>query len=212
MHIDDNDNFYLATEPLLRNQAMDIDPDYSAAVQVSSDSAGASMRQKKKSVKTMEVDEPQELRNAQLAQWNAEYTQNMAAASKQKEQKKLITIAKKNAEFWVFGKGIGSVGVGLVSYETPHPLNAFSGGKLLEMLTGTKKTGSERKRGRKSKDDPGSSIENGRRVRPRNDEAGRSDHGEDLEMHDIGEMVYDVYLLLILLSQSLHCIDIIIVG
>lgn len=195
--MNDDESFHLEGEPLLRNQVMDHDPDFPEDVQVSSEAVEAPMRRKKRFAKTMEVDDPQELRNAQLAQWNAEYAQNMAVASKQKQQNKLLTVAKKNAEFWVFGKGIGSVGVGLGSYEVPHPLNAFSGDRLLEMLSGTKKTGSGRKRGRKARDDKESDVEEGRRVRPRNDEAGQTDHGEDFEMNDMEGVVYDVYFLFI---------------
>ncbi|KAK2765035.1 hypothetical protein FQN54_008734 [Arachnomyces sp. PD_36] len=185
----DDENFHLAGEPLLRNQAMDHDPDYTGEIRASSQAAEAPLR-RKKSAKMMEIDEPQELRNAQLAQWNAEYIQNMAVASKQKLQNKLITTAKKNAEFWVLGKGIGSVGVGLGSYEVPHPLNAFSGEHLLEMLSGTKSSGTGKKRGRKAGDDTEPDVEDGRRVRPRADDAGQTDH-EDLEMNDMGGMVYD---------------------
>lgn len=194
--INDDENLHLEGEPVLRNKAMDFDPDYSGAAQVSSETAEAPMRRrKKKSSKTMEFDDPQELRNAQLAQWNEEYAQNMAIASKQKQQNKLVTIAKKNAEFWVFGKGIGSVGIGLGSYEVPHPLNAFSGEGLLKMLSGEKKAGSGKKRGRKARDGKEDDVEDGRRVRPRNDEAGHTDHGEDLVMNDMEEIIYDVYFL-----------------
>lgn len=194
--VNDDENFRLDGEPLLRNKAMDYDPDFSEAVQVSSEAADAPMRRRKKrSTKTMEGDDPQELRNAQLAQWNAEYAQNMVVASKQKQQNKLLTIAKKNAEFWVFGKGIGSVGVGLGSYEVPHPLNAFSGDRLVEMLSGAKEAGSGRKRGRKTGDDKESDVEDGRRVRPRIDEAGQTDHGDDLEINDMEGAIYDVYFL-----------------
>lgn len=198
-----DDNFHLAGEPLLRNQAMDVDPEYSEAVQLSSEAVEAPMRRNKRSAKTMDIDEPQELRNAQLAQWNEEYAQNMAIASKQKQQNKLLTIAKKNAEFWVLGKGIGSVGVGLGSYEVPHPLNAFSGEGLLEMLSGTKKTPSGRKRGRKAGDDTESGVEDGRRVRSRNDEGGQTDH-EDSEMNGMEGIVYDVYFLSV---YSPNCFD-----
>jgi meiotic recombination protein REC8 len=95
-------------------------------------------------VRTRRVRRPKEiisddvtaLRNMTLAQWNNEYVANMAQASKQKQQNKMQTIAKKNAAFWVFGQGIGSVGVGLGMQQEPHPLIIFSGEDLFESIGG----------------------------------------------------------------------------
>ncbi|KAJ5358184.1 hypothetical protein N7541_005342 [Penicillium brevicompactum] len=79
------------------------------------------------------------LRNLDLAQWNNEYVSNMADARKQKQQNKIPTISKKNAAFWVFGRGIGGVGTGLGKRREPHPLNQFSGEELLNAVCGHKR-------------------------------------------------------------------------
>jgi hypothetical protein len=190
---DENENIPIDSEHYPCDRATERDPEYSGTVQVSSETAEAPMQRKKKLPKGLEVDEPQELLNAQLAQWNTEYAKNMAIASKQKQQNKLLTLAKKNAAFWVLGCGIGSVGVGLGSYEVPHPLNAYSGERLWEMVSGTKKQTSGRKRNRNVGEDNDSGIENGRNVRSRKDEGGQTDHGEDLAMNDMEGIVYDVF-------------------
>lgn len=137
----------------------------------------------RKNVKTMAMDLQIGLRNKDLAQWNNEYLQNMAVASKQKQQNKLPTLAKHNAAFWVFGQGIGSVGVGLGTSRSPHPLKQFSGDELYDSLIGGASTRS-RKRGRPRDDE---SDTEGRRVRPRLDEEQdrRDDLPDEVVMQDV---------------------------
>jgi meiotic recombination protein REC8 len=97
-----------------------------------------------RSVRTRRTRRPKEiisddataLRNMTLAQWNNEYVANMTLASKQKQQNKMQTIAKKNAAFWVFRQGIGSVGIGIGTQQEPHPLSIFSGEDLFESIGG----------------------------------------------------------------------------
>ncbi|KAJ5110048.1 hypothetical protein N7532_002693 [Penicillium argentinense] len=81
-------------------------------------------------------DEKTSLRNTDLANWNQNYLANMAQANKQKQHNKLPTIAKKNAAFWVYGQGLGSVGKGLGAQPEPHPLAMFSGIKLFQSIGG----------------------------------------------------------------------------
>ncbi|RJE26358.1 Rad21 Rec8 [Aspergillus sclerotialis] len=115
----------------------------------------------RKNIKTMVADTHIGLRNKDLAQWNNEYLQNMAVASKQKQQNKLPTLAKHNAAFWVFDQGIGSVGIGLGANCEPHPLKQFSGDELYNSLVhGPKPKG--RKRGAPHDSD---TETEGRRVR-----------------------------------------------
>lgn len=123
-------------------------------------------RQTLKKAKTMLADSRIALRNTDLAQWNNEYLQNMAVASKQKQQNKLPTLSKRNASFWVLGQGIGSVGVGLGASREPHPLKYFSGDDLYASLSADGKPRG-RKRGRPR--DNGSEDDQ-RRVRARDDE------------------------------------------
>ncbi|KXG54315.1 uncharacterized protein PGRI_074590 [Penicillium griseofulvum] len=116
--------------------------------------------------KEISYDDTTALRNMTLAQWNNEYVANMIEAMKQKQQNKIPTISKKNAAFWVFGQGIGSVGVGLGIDHEPHPLNLYSGENLFEAVGGYP----QRNRRKRSADDDEGSV--GRRVRARDEQAG----------------------------------------
>ncbi|KAJ9488580.1 hypothetical protein VN97_g4723 [Penicillium thymicola] len=111
-------------------------------------------------------DDTTALRNMTLAQWNNEYIANMTQALKQKQQNKIPTISKKNAAFWVFGQGIGSVGVGLGMDHEPHPLNLYSGDDLFEAVGGY----TQRKGRKRSADDDDDDMSEGRRVRARNEQ------------------------------------------
>ncbi|KAJ6003032.1 hypothetical protein N7451_005579 [Penicillium sp. IBT 35674x] len=93
-------------------------------------------RQYNRVVRSIETDTNTTLRNTDLARWNNEYITNMANASKQKQQNKVQTTVKKNAAFWVFGQGIGSVGMGLGAQRDDHPLKCFSGEGLENALYG----------------------------------------------------------------------------
>ncbi|KAJ9295114.1 hypothetical protein DTO271G3_6284 [Paecilomyces variotii] len=142
----------------------------------------------KKVARILVVDERNQLRNADLAQSNYGYLENMAAASKQKEQYKNLVQAKKNAAFWVFGQGIASVGVGLGISRVEHPLSCFSGEQLFDIIQGEGFSG-RGKRSRGSTEDSESDSDS-RRVRRRRDEGelGRGDGfqlGEAAEYKDI---------------------------
>lgn len=91
---------------------------------------------RKRAAREITADENTMLRNTDLHRSNEDYLANMAKASKQKQQNRLPTIAKKNAAFWVYGQGLGSVGVGLGARHETHPLNMFSGERLYEALAG----------------------------------------------------------------------------
>lgn len=112
--------------------------------------------------KTLTLDGVTSLRNTDLSRWNNEYQANMGLASRQKEQNKIPTAAKKNATYWVFGKGIGAVGIGLGVQQELHPLSCFSGEELLEYLLGEAGQGQKRRATPESDDEKQS-----RNVRPR---------------------------------------------
>ncbi|MCJ1384907.1 hypothetical protein MMC17_008025 [Xylographa soralifera] len=147
-----------------------------------SESAEAAQVRKRRGPRTIPVDEAPELRNSDLAQWAANYTTNMAEASRQKRQHKLPFQAKKNAASWIFGIGIGAVGTRMNSLNMRSPLDMFAGDALMEALTGVKSpvTGCKRVR---SEEDEGTSESSGRRTRPRSieDEVGR---GESIVLGD----------------------------
>lgn len=91
---------------------------------------------RKRALREITLDEATTLRNADLFRANEEYLANMAQTTKQKRHNRLHTIAKKNAAFWVYGQGLGSVGMGLGATREPHPLNTFSGERLYKSLGG----------------------------------------------------------------------------
>ncbi|RDW72542.1 Rad21/Rec8 N terminal domain protein [Aspergillus mulundensis] len=125
--------------------------------------------QRQRAPKLLASDGQTALRNAELAAMNDEYLHNMAVASKHKRQNKVSTQAKKNAEYWVFGLGIGSVGAGVGSTQVMHPLHFFSGENLYELV-----------RKRPLEDDPEAEE---RRVRAReDDEQGRIDLVDEIDL------------------------------
>jgi hypothetical protein len=93
---------------------------------------------------------------------NTDYMQNMAVAARQKHNNRKPTQAKKNAAYWVFGIGIGSVGSGVGTSRAVHPLHFFSGDELREALA-------PNLAGRKRRADDDEESE-GRRVRAREEE------------------------------------------
>lgn len=101
--------------------------------------------------KIIPLDTNMELRNGDLARWNADYIANMNEAIRHKNASKSATLAKKNAEYWILGQGDNG------------PLSIFQGAKLLEALTGVKLGAAGKKRPRDDGDETGSS----RRVRSR---------------------------------------------
>lgn len=127
------------------------------------------LHQLKRQAKAIIPDGVTTLRNTDLARWNDEYEANMAQASKLKQQNKMQTISKKNAAYWVFGKGIGAVGIGLGAQHAAHPLTCFSGKGLYDAFwpeaeqTGQKRTHDE--------DSDTDADENARRVRARDEQA-----------------------------------------
>ncbi|KAI4111863.1 MAG: hypothetical protein LQ339_000322 [Xanthoria mediterranea] len=149
----------------------------------SSENALARQQRKRRGPKPLPYDETQELRNAVLAQWNNDYLANMANAKKIKLQHKATTAAKLNAASWVFGAGIGNVGLGLGASKMKGPLaEMFSGDALMQALTGTSASATGKKRSR-SGDETEDSEAVERRVRMREEDAeiGRSQgfHLED---------------------------------
>ncbi|KAJ5180113.1 hypothetical protein N7492_003323 [Penicillium capsulatum] len=129
-------------------------------------------RRAKRAARKIECDDQTTLRNTDLARWNNEYLTNMAQASKQKEQNKMQTIVKKNAAFWVFGQGLGSVGIGLGTLHAAHPLKIYSGEDFYDTLSGfinpnerASTHGNENSTGNKRQQDP-PDVELGRQGPP----------------------------------------------
>ncbi|KAF1834560.1 hypothetical protein BDW02DRAFT_498102 [Decorospora gaudefroyi] len=114
----------------------------------SSDTFVAPMR-RRRGRRALPTDTTVELRNKELAGWNTNYLENMRAAARQKIQSRAAAQAKKNAEYYVWGSGIGGIGQRIYSGRGPNPLDMFIGDNLFELVTGVsrkKMTGSKHDR------------------------------------------------------------------
>ncbi|KAL9602026.1 MAG: hypothetical protein Q9219_002135 [cf. Caloplaca sp. 3 TL-2023] len=134
------------------------------------DVAFAPQQRKRREPKELPVDITQELRSADLTQWNNEYLVNMDNAKKAKIQHKSTSVAKQNAVFWVYGAGIGSIGAGTGVTQMKGPLaKMFAGDALIQALTGASASvaGSKRSRSREQGEETDSEV---RRVRMREGE------------------------------------------
>lgn len=148
-----------------------------------SSTAGAPMHRKRHAARIIPLDQTMELRNSDLSRWNTEYLQNMAEATRIKIQHKAITQAKKNAEFWIWGSGIGNIGRRFGYSEAKTPLDMFYGDALFQALTGIKRAAmAGQKRDRDGGIDEATEGES-RRIRRRSDEDQVS-RGNDMELDE----------------------------
>ncbi|KAL8908094.1 MAG: hypothetical protein Q9171_005588 [Xanthocarpia ochracea] len=150
----------------------------------SSETALARQQRKVRGPRALPYDQTQELRNSDLAQWNNEYLANMENAKKAKLQHKITTAAKHNAASWVFGAGIGGVGVGLGASKMKGPLaEMFAGDALMQALTGVSDLAIGQKRSRSGGEAEDSEAEERRvRMREGDQEVGRAQGLEDDDM------------------------------
>ncbi|KAL8908533.1 MAG: hypothetical protein Q9207_000743 [Kuettlingeria erythrocarpa] len=103
----------------------------------SSEAGVARQQRKRREPKLLPIDQTQELRNTDLAEWNNNYVANMDHAKKIKTQHKLTSTAKQNAAAWVFGAGIGGIGAGVNALNVKGPLaEMFAGEAFVQALTG----------------------------------------------------------------------------
>lgn len=148
-----------------------------------SESAEAPQRRKPREPRELTTDMMQELRNADLAQWNNNYVTNMTSAGHSKSQHKAPALSKKNAAFWVVGAGIGGVGSGIGSSKLTSPLDMFAGDRLMQALTGTEAPMGGKKRSREEEDDHGSDSAE-RRVRMREGDGAQIGRGQEIILDD----------------------------
>lgn len=131
-----------------------------------SDTASAPNLRKKRTARVLPTDTTNELRNKDLADWNANYLVNMKEAFKVKDQYRRGQVAKKNAEYWYRNSGIGGVASRFQGITGPTPLDRFIG----ELVTGVSGNAEARsKRDRDSGIDEATQEES-RRVRQKTDE------------------------------------------
>ncbi|KAF1929380.1 uncharacterized protein M421DRAFT_100483 [Didymella exigua CBS 183.55] len=117
------------------SSAVEQPSEHSEQVIESASSVAAPMHRKKKTAKTLPKDRRLELSNTELLAWNTNYLKNMKQAARSGVQKRMRQQAKKNAEHYVWGAGIG--GLGRDYFAARGPLAGFMGDNLFELFTGT---------------------------------------------------------------------------
>jgi meiotic recombination protein REC8 len=98
------------------------------------------MRRKRRPARVLPTDSRMELRNKDLADWNANYLQNMDAVIKSKKNSRVAQGAKKAAEYFVWGSGIGKFSHASANHSAPNPFAMFTGDALFELATGLSRT------------------------------------------------------------------------
>lgn len=160
--------------------AVDEQPSEKSEVVESSSSVAAPMRSKKRSAKPLPRDMVMELKNRQLLSWNSDYLQNMKDAAQPKIKHHIQQQAKKNAEHYVWGAGIG--GLGRDQFGARGPLGQFMGDSLFELFTGTSRTSKARpKRSRDSGIDEATQEETRRKRQKTAEPEGEIGRGQDDE-------------------------------
>jgi meiotic recombination protein REC8 len=152
----------------------------------SSSTASAPMRKKRRKVRVLPTDSKTELRNKDLADWNANYLQNMDTVVKGKKQARIAQQAKKDAEYFVWGSGIGGFAHQYANITGPNPFELFIGDNLFQLATGfSRKKVAGRKHDRDSGIDDETQNES-RRVRQKTgeceEELGRGFGNEDFSI------------------------------
>jgi meiotic recombination protein REC8 len=102
----------------------------------STSTVSAPMRKKKRNPKVLPIDTRMELRHKDLAEWNANYVQIMDAVAKSRKQGRVAQQAKKNAEYFVWGRGLGGIAQNYAGVDGPNPFDMFIGDNLFELATG----------------------------------------------------------------------------
>ncbi|KAH7075757.1 Rec8 like protein-domain-containing protein [Paraphoma chrysanthemicola] len=102
----------------------------------SSSTASAPMRKKRRAARVLPTDATLELKNKDLADWNSNYLQNMEAISKSKKQGRIAQQAKKDAEYVLWGSGLGGIAQQFAGLPGPNPFDMFMGDNLFELYTG----------------------------------------------------------------------------
>ncbi|KAJ4381064.1 R8 protein [Didymella sp. IMI 355093] len=109
---------------------------HSEQVIESASSVVAPIRQKKKKIaKVLPRDRKLELSNTEIVAWRDNYLENMKEAAHERKKKYVQQQAKNNAEYYVWGAGIG--GLGRDYFAAKGPLAGFIGNNLFELFTGT---------------------------------------------------------------------------
>ncbi|KAI9787884.1 MAG: hypothetical protein M1816_007370 [Peltula sp. TS41687] len=137
--------------------------------------------QRQRTRRVLEPDTTLELRHTELSLWSQQYVSNMTAMATSRQNRQLPALARQNAAFWVFGAGIGNIGMGVGGSNLPGPLAMFAGQDLMLALTSVTPpiVGQKRK---SPSDEAGSPESEGRRVRARarDDDQEQVGRGDDV--------------------------------
>jgi hypothetical protein len=112
------------------------DPSSDPVEVVQSLSASSAPMRKKRAPRVLPVDMRMELRNKELAEWNKNYLRNMDAVIKNKKKARVAQQAKKDADYYVWGRGIGGMAEHFAGVTGPNPFEMFIGDNLFELATG----------------------------------------------------------------------------
>lgn len=134
-------------------------------------------------------DNPAELSNQTLAEWNNHYLEFMDSARLENAVKISTAQAKRNAAHWVLDQGLGDVDSNFREDFEEHPLAIFSGQSLIQALVGPSGQIASRKRSASAiaEDDAVDRSQTSRRVRSRSDEEIRTAHGGNDEVQMVND-------------------------
>lgn len=143
------------------------------------DTAQPAPPQRQRTRRVLEPDTTLELRHTELSCWSQQYVSNMTALTTSRQNRQLPSLARRNAAFWVFGAGIGNIGMGIGGSNLQGPLNMFAGQELMLALTSGTAPSLVQKR-KSPSDEAGSPESEGRRVRARDGEQEQVGRGQDI--------------------------------
>jgi len=146
------------------------------------------------------IDDPTELPNQTLGDWNDGYLEFMDEAHLDSANKISLAQAKRNAAFWVLDQGIGAVDTEFRADVHEHPLSIFSGRSLLDALVGPQAQPQGRKRSSSAMEEE-AGDDHSRRVRSRSDEHTTPNRTEQQQPNDDDQgIVIDDYEVIFLTS------------
>lgn len=145
----------------------------------SSTAASAPMQRKQRTARSLPVDPDTILPFNELRAWIGNYPDTMKRIVAQKNRARISYEAKKNAEHFVWGRGLGGICDQLPTMNNCHPLGIFIGDGLFEFVTGKSRNNlAGTKHDRDSGIDDETQTES-RRVRQRSEEQPRGEHHYD---------------------------------
>lgn len=134
--------------------------------EVETSSTVAAPQRRRRGRKAVPMDTMTTLPTAELSSWSKDYVANMSNGWRTKMDHKAVSQAKKNAEFWVLGCGLGGIGTNTMRSGLPNPLEEFSGANLFYVLTGRDyRSGQKRSRDTASPDEGDTARQVRRRTR-----------------------------------------------